>query len=185
MESKIKDDMSPSWYILLEHPQKKTNCLSITVIIIAWPQLPWTILSFDQRHIWHCSTLVTAHGIILVPKGIGLTRTEYPSGAHIHGVSDGHAFIKAEGPRKNRSIGYVIIPCFDCLTNLTESYKISWRNEIGESQLSCDFATAFLAHLLLEFERTSIDLVIGVFCWKIILVPSRTSQHLKPNANVA
>ena len=74
----------------------------------------------------------------LIPKWIGLPRTEYPSWACPSDIPDGHVIIEVDFPGGKQDGSRVVIPCLYHPANLTKLINIGWGVSVSEPTFTID-----------------------------------------------
>ena len=117
----------------------------------------------------------------LIPKWMGLLRTEDTSWAYPSAIPYGHVIVEADCPRDKEDGSRVVIPCLYYLENFPKLIKIGWRVSVSETK----FTGYGIKEVFINESPKAIGawislLIKGGDTPKILPVPSRAGGHLKP-----
>ena len=114
----------------------------------------------------------------LIPKLMGIPRTEDPSWACPSYIPDGHRLVEAYLPRGKKYEIHVVIPCLYHLANFPKLINIGWGVSISGPRCTSDGVKAEFRHEFPEAIRVCICLLIkGVDTPKIVPLPFRKGGH--------
>ena len=114
----------------------------------------------------------------LIPKFMGLPRTEDTSWECPSDMPYGHGIVEADCPRGKEDVSQVVIPCLYHLENLPKLINIWWGVSVSEPKFMSDGIKAAFRHELSKEIGAFICLLIkGGDTPKILPLPSRAGVN--------
>ena len=108
------------------------------------------ILTFYQLNNKQDSGQCTASSVPLIPKWMGLPRTEDPTWACPSAMPDGHGFVEEYLTRVKEDIIHVVIPCLYHMIFFPKIINIGWGVSVSEPKLMSDGVKATFRHELTQ-----------------------------------
>ena len=127
-------------------------------------------LNFYQLNNKQYSVQCTANSFPLIPKWMGLLRTEDTYWECPFAMLDVHGLAKVYFPRGKEDGSHVVIPCLYYLEIFQKVINIRWRVSVSEPKFKSDDFKAALRH---EFPK-----VVGV--WIFLLIKGRDNPKTLP-----
>ena len=135
-------------------------------------------LTFYQLNNKQDSGQCTASSVPLIPKWMGLPRTEDTSWACPSSIPDGHRLVETYLPRGKKYEINVVIQCLYHLANLPKLINIGWGVGVSEHRFTSDGVKAVFRHEFPEAIRVCFCLLIKGFDTPIIFpFPFRNGGH--------
>ena len=120
----------------------------------------------------------TESSVTLIPKYMGLTRTEYPSWAFPSDMTDGHGLVEEYLPRGKKDGIYVVISLLYHLENFPKLINIGWGVSVSEPNFASDGVKVEFRN---EFPKAIGEwiclLIKGGDTTKIVPLPPRAGGH--------
>ena len=107
-------------------------------------------LTFYQLNNKQVSGKCIASSVPLIPKYMGLMRTEDPSRAYLSDITYGHGLVEADCPRGTEDGSHVVILCLYHLVNFPKLTNIGWGVSVSEPKFTSDGVKAAIIHELPE-----------------------------------
>ena len=135
-------------------------------------------LTFYQPNNKKYSRQFTASSVSLIPKWMGIPRTEYPSWACPYSIPDGHVIVEADYSRGKEDGSHLVIPCLYHLENFPKLINIGWGVSVSEPNFKSDGVKAALRYGLTKAIGACICLLIkGGDTTKIVPLTSMSGVH--------
>ena len=108
------------------------------------------LLNFYQLNNRQDAGQFTASSVPLIPKFMGILRTEYPSWVCPYAMIDGHGIAEADFPRVKGDGSHVVIPYLYHMVNFPKLINIGWEVSVSEPKFKSDGVKSAFRHELLE-----------------------------------